>query len=127
MIAAVFKYLKTQHNVYEVTETTFRSCDPSSGVLNKYGTGDDQVALGEVRKYWFICNVEGHCLGGMRFGVEVGNKTSSAGDGTPMSPQSPEQPPPAGSNGGNRARGSGKWNVGASYLVVFGTVLRLFL
>ncbi|XP_027364814.1 mavicyanin-like [Abrus precatorius] len=67
----VFKYVKGQHNVYEVKEDTFRSCDASSGVLAKYESGEDQVALNEVKRYWFICNIAGHCLGGMRFGIEV--------------------------------------------------------
>ncbi|XP_061364699.1 mavicyanin-like [Gastrolobium bilobum] len=67
----VFKYVKGQHNVYEVKEDTFRSCDASSGVLAKYESGEDQVTLNEVKRYWFICNIAGHCLGGMRFGVLV--------------------------------------------------------
>lgn len=57
--------------MYEVTEKTFRSCDGSSGVLGKYESGEDQVVLKEVKRYWFICNIAGHCLGGMRFGIEV--------------------------------------------------------
>ncbi|CAJ1977629.1 unnamed protein product [Sphenostylis stenocarpa] len=72
----VFKYMKGQHNVYEVTEDTFRSCDASSGVLAKYESGEDEVALNEVKKYWFICNFAGHCLGGMRFGIKVKDATN---------------------------------------------------
>ncbi|XWS67726.1 hypothetical protein CRYUN_Cryun04dG0030100 [Craigia yunnanensis] len=66
-----FRYNKGQHNAFEVTEATYRSCDTSSGVLAKYETGDDQVKLSESKKYWFVCNVSGHCLGGMRFGIDV--------------------------------------------------------
>ncbi|KAL1186602.1 hypothetical protein V6Z11_A01G188800 [Gossypium hirsutum] len=66
-----FTYNKGQHNVFEVTESTHRTCDASSGVLAKYESGDDKVELTESKKYWFICNVNGHCLGGMRFGVDV--------------------------------------------------------
>ncbi|XP_022763039.1 mavicyanin-like [Durio zibethinus] len=66
-----FKYNKGQHNAFEVTEATYRSCDASSGVLAKYETGDDQVKLTESKKYCFICNVTGHCLGGMRFEIDV--------------------------------------------------------
>ncbi|KAG4998664.1 hypothetical protein JHK85_030103 [Glycine max] len=78
----VFKYVKGQHNVYEVTEDTFRSCDASSGVLAKYESGEDQVALSEVKRHWFICNIAGHCLGGMRFGIEVkdGNSVTNSTD-----------------------------------------------
>nr|GMC87423.1 Blue copper protein [Ipomoea batatas] len=67
----VFKYVKGQHNVYEVTESTYESCDTSSGVLGKYESGNDQVKLKEARKYWFVCDKDGHCLGGMRFGINT--------------------------------------------------------
>ncbi|TKY50748.1 Blue copper protein [Spatholobus suberectus] len=84
----VFKYVKGQHNVYEVTEDTFRSCDASSGVVAKYESGEDQVALNEVKRYWFICNIAGHCLGGMRFGIQVkdGNNFTNSTDGAPHPP-----------------------------------------
>nr|KYP69187.1 Blue copper protein [Cajanus cajan] len=84
----VFKYVKGQHNVYEVSEETFRSCDASSGVLAKYESGEDEVALNEVKKYWFICNVVGHCLGGMRFGIQV-KGDSNVTDGVFHSPIAP--------------------------------------
>lgn len=76
--------MKGQHNVYEVREDTFRSCETSSGVLAKYESGEDQVVLNKVKKYWFICNIVGHCLGGMRFGIEVkedSNNVISSMDG----------------------------------------------
>ncbi|MBA0734490.1 hypothetical protein Gogos_018395, partial [Gossypium gossypioides] len=80
-----FTYNKGQHNVFEVTESTYRTCDASSGVLAKYESGDDKVELTKSKKYWFICNVSGHCLGGMRFGVDVkaGNTSSTNLDPTP--------------------------------------------
>ncbi|KAL1343139.1 hypothetical protein AAHE18_09G207700 [Arachis hypogaea] len=72
----VFKYVKGQHNVYEVSEESFRSCDTSNGVLAKYESGKDEVELKKVKKYWFICNIAGHCLGGMRFGIDVKQRTN---------------------------------------------------
>ncbi|XVF45555.1 hypothetical protein PTKIN_Ptkin02bG0215500 [Pterospermum kingtungense] len=81
----VFKYNKGQHNAFEVTESAYRSCDTSSGVVAKYETGDDQIKLTESKKYWFVCNVNGHCLGGMRFGIDVkaGGNTSTDLEPTP--------------------------------------------
>ncbi|KAK9129412.1 hypothetical protein Sjap_009899 [Stephania japonica] len=72
----VFKYVKGQHNAYEVTKEVYRSCDvgngsANAGVVRKYESGSDEVVLGEAREYWFICSFEGHCLGGMKFGVDV--------------------------------------------------------
>ncbi|XP_056169992.1 basic blue protein-like isoform X1 [Syzygium oleosum] len=118
----VFKYIKGQHNVYEVTESTFRSCDPSTGVLAKYTSGNDQVTLTETKKYWFVCNVPGHCLGGMRFGVvaKVSNNT-----GTPaLVPQlGPPPPPQISKNGAYALRGLSTWD----YLILFGVSFRLCL
>ncbi|EOX97628.1 hypothetical protein QUC31_015599 [Theobroma cacao] len=76
-----FKYNKGQHNAFEVTEATYRSCDTSSGVLARHETGDDKVNLTESKKYWFVCNVGGHCLGGMRFGIDIkaGNTSTNLG------------------------------------------------
>ncbi|KAF1878313.1 hypothetical protein Lal_00046980 [Lupinus albus] len=71
------KYVREQHNVYEVTEDTFRSCNTSSGVLAKYDSGEDGVKLNKVKKYWFICDIPGHCLGGMRFGIEAINSSNA--------------------------------------------------
>ncbi|KAE8008781.1 hypothetical protein FH972_005257 [Carpinus fangiana] len=83
-----FKYVKGQHNAYEVRETTYRSCDASSGVLAKYESGDDQVKLNQAKKYWFICNVPGHCLGGMRFGIDV-KEASAASTSSQMEASPP--------------------------------------
>nr|GMC83469.1 Blue copper protein [Ipomoea batatas] len=71
LVRPLFKYVKGQHNVYEVAESTYESCDTSSGILGKYESGNDQVKLKEARKYWFVCDKDGHCLGGMRFGINM--------------------------------------------------------
>ncbi|XP_039014994.1 mavicyanin-like [Hibiscus syriacus] len=80
-----FKYNKGQHNAFEVTESTYRTCESSSGVLAKYESGEDKVKLNESKKYWFVCNVTGHCLGGMRFGIQVkaGHNTTTNSEPVP--------------------------------------------
>lgn len=61
--------------MYEVTEEVYRSCDTAGGdgdgdgVRAKYTSGYDRVVLAEARGYWFICDVPGHCQGGMRVAV----------------------------------------------------------
>ncbi|KAL4319565.1 hypothetical protein GQ457_18G018450 [Hibiscus cannabinus] len=109
-----FKYNTGQHNAFEVTESTYRTCDTSTGVLSKYESGDDKVKLNESKKYWFVCGVSGHCLGGMRFGIDVkaGNSTSNL-----------EPIPPA--NSGTRALVFDRWSLGL-YLFAFRTLLNLF-
>ncbi|CAL9760473.1 unnamed protein product [Musa acuminata subsp. burmannicoides] len=87
----VFKYVQVQHNVYQVTEETYRSCDSSTGVTRTYDSGDDRVTLGEATSYWFICTISGHCQAGMRLAVSVGNSSSDGGGATSAAPSPPEQ------------------------------------
>ncbi|KAJ0010237.1 hypothetical protein Pint_34325 [Pistacia integerrima] len=108
----VFKYSKGQHNVYEVTEATYRSCDASSGVLGEYESGNDQITLEEAKKYWFICNIAGHCLGGMRFGINVKEATSSNTNSTRDSPLPPVEP----TNYSSVIHGFQRWNFGILFL-----------
>ena len=83
--------------MYEVTEATYRSCNGSTGVLATYERGNDQIELDQAKKYWLICNIGGHCLGGMRFFIDVkeANSTNLRPTATPQS--EPPPPPPASS------------------------------
>ncbi|PIA27793.1 hypothetical protein AQUCO_07500010v1 [Aquilegia coerulea] len=92
----VFNYVQGQHNTYEVTEDTYRSCNSSTGILQMYDSGNDKVSLTEAKKYWFICNIPDHCRGGMKFGIEVKQGSSNPGS----TPQPPPPPPTQGSNNG---------------------------
>lgn len=77
--------------MYEVTKDTYRSCNGSNGVLAKYASGMDEIKLTEAKEYWFICNIPGHCLGGMRFIVnltQASSAVSSTGNDTTMLPGS---------------------------------------
>lgn len=126
VIGLVFKYLKGQHNVYEVIENAFRSCNASNGVLAKYESGEDQVVLNKVKKHWFICNIAGHCLGGMRFGIEVkdrNNDTTNFIDGA-FNPQI--QPTPSNNSCNSYFIISKKWRVIENFLP-FGIGLLLLL
>jgi hypothetical protein len=85
----VFQYVGSQHNTYEVTESTYRSCDAAgdNGVLAKHATGLDKVVLAEARAYWFVCEFPGHCLGGMKLAVNVSAAASpSPNAATPLPP-----------------------------------------
>ncbi|RWW36914.1 hypothetical protein BHE74_00058022 [Ensete ventricosum] len=83
----VFKYVQVQHNVYQVTQETYQSCDSNSGVIRTYDSGDDRVTLGEATIYWFICTITGHCQDGMKLAVSVANSSSDGG----AAPSPPEQ------------------------------------
>lgn len=112
---AVFEYVKSQHNVYEVTEAAYRTCDATAAgaVLATYDTGFDKVALPEARSYWFICEIPGHCMGGMKLAVNV-SAGPSGGGGAPA-PDAPPSP----SSGVARRSSSVAWAAG---LVVLAAV-----
>ncbi|KAL4616253.1 hypothetical protein ACB092_07G185400 [Castanea dentata] len=120
-----FTYVKGQHNAYEVTEDTYRSCNVSSGVLAKYESGNDQIKLKQAKKYWFICNVPGHCLGGMRFSIDV--KEASATSGA-NSTSATITPPPESSSPLNSCKSYApavRWSMGIN-LMAFGILVRLY-
>ena len=78
-MCVVFRYVKGEHNVYEVREEAYKRCEASgeSEVVGRYSSGEDEIELREAKKYFFICNVAGHCLGGMRLTIYVLNHTST--------------------------------------------------
>ncbi|OVA19821.1 Plastocyanin-like [Macleaya cordata] len=98
-----FDYVKGQHNTIEVTEDTFRSCDTgrSGAVIQRYDSGHDKVVLAQARKYWFVCDVSGHCLGGMKFGIDVIMITNNNTNISPNPGSTSESliPPPPQTNG----------------------------
>ncbi|KAF0910738.1 hypothetical protein E2562_004724 [Oryza meyeriana var. granulata] len=81
----VFNYVQRQHDVFRVTQDAFQTCDPANKTMQRWASGHDVVELAAPGIYYFICNVSGHCLGGMKFSVAVGE---------PLPPPSPPPPPP---------------------------------
>jgi hypothetical protein len=112
--AAVFNYVKSQHNVYEVTEAAYRSCDATApgSVLATYDTGFDRIVLADAKTYWFICEVPNHCIGGMKLAVNV-----SGAAGAPGGSPTIEVPPPSPSTASRSS-----WTAAWGGLVVLGVV-----
>ncbi|XP_015696643.1 blue copper protein 1a-like [Oryza brachyantha] len=82
----VFSYVQRQHDVLRVNLDAFRTCDPGANqTMQRWASGRDVVELAAPGSYYFICNVSGHCLGGMKFSVAVGE---------PLPPPPPPPPPP---------------------------------
>ena len=115
--------MKGQHNTYEVTENTYRSCDVTSGVLAKYESGDDQVKLKQAKKYWFSCNVPGHCLGGMRFSIDVKETNATSGDNITNAALTPQMESSSQINS-CKSYAPIRWSMGIN-LVGFGISVRL--
>ncbi|CAN6200488.1 unnamed protein product [Urochloa humidicola] len=118
----VFQYVSSQHNVYEVSESAYRSCDTgggNEGVRTKHTSGYDRVVLAEPRSYWFICDFPGHCLGGMKLAVNV----SAAAAAGPSKPDDVPQPPPLQPGGSSNAASPPAGSEGRRSWVAWGLAL----
>ncbi|TVU41531.1 hypothetical protein EJB05_15059, partial [Eragrostis curvula] len=78
----LFKYTKGQHTVVEVNGADFRACNLQGQRLGAWNTGNDVVRLQNPGRRWFICDVAGHCDGGMKMLITV----LDAGAPAPMTP-----------------------------------------
>ncbi|XP_024380119.1 early nodulin-like protein 12 isoform X1 [Physcomitrium patens] len=99
----VFKYIPSDHNVQEVTESDYVSCS-SLNPLAEYESGNDIVTLPKPGTHYYICGFLGHCdQGGMRMKITVrgayapqsvhGGATSPTGDlPSPMTGMDPGLP-----------------------------------
>nr|CAD1830495.1 unnamed protein product [Ananas comosus var. bracteatus] len=125
----IFNYVKGQHNTYQVTEDAYKACDGGETIppLRVYVSGNDVVNLTRAASYYFLCNIKGHCLGGMKLNITVAanatpTPTPSGGNTLPPPPPSPPLPP---ESRGNRGAMLGKWWWGCAALV-FGIFTSLY-
>ncbi|KAK1632953.1 hypothetical protein QYE76_007268 [Lolium multiflorum] len=67
-----FNYVPVLHDVYQVIQDAFRTCQPAVGqTVRMWASGSDVVDLAAPGDYYFLCNAPGHCFGGMKFSVSV--------------------------------------------------------
>ncbi|KAK9086823.1 hypothetical protein Syun_029217 [Stephania yunnanensis] len=99
----VFKYLPSIHNVMQVTQKDFESCNPPAKAIATYTSGKDTVILKMSGDFYFICGAPGHCDAGQKVHVKVGqgSASSSSSSAPAMSPKSSSSssstPPPTSS------------------------------
>ncbi|KAI5077102.1 hypothetical protein GOP47_0006926 [Adiantum capillus-veneris] len=67
----VFKYDATLHDVLQVSEGDYDTCNTSQPSA-VYNNGETFVSLNQVGTWCFICGVPGHCLAGQKLKVHVG-------------------------------------------------------
>ncbi|KAK3193786.1 hypothetical protein Dsin_025096 [Dipteronia sinensis] len=66
----VFKYSIQFHNVKQVSQKGFVSCDATSPMAT-YGTGSDSITLKSTGHYYFLCGFPGHCQAGQKVEILV--------------------------------------------------------
>ncbi|KAK9146681.1 hypothetical protein Sjap_006584 [Stephania japonica] len=98
----VFKYLPNIHNVMQVTQKDFESCNPPAKAIATYTSGKDTVILKTSGDFYFICGAPGHCDAGQKVHVKVGQGSASSSSAPAMSPKSSSSssstPPPTSSS-----------------------------
>ncbi|KAL1548328.1 Cupredoxin superfamily protein [Salvia divinorum] len=65
-----FKYNQQFHNVMEVSQQDYESCNSSSPILT-YTTGHDSIELTSAGHRYFICSTPGHCNAGQKLAIVV--------------------------------------------------------
>ncbi|KAK4753920.1 hypothetical protein SAY87_002024 [Trapa incisa] len=83
----VFNFVTNRHNVVEVSQADYDSCNTGS-TLQLLSAGPATITLNETKTYYFLCTVGGHCASGQKVAVTV-----RASSGTPTA--SPPPPPRA--------------------------------
>ncbi|KAL5819575.1 hypothetical protein ACOSQ4_023417 [Xanthoceras sorbifolium] len=66
----VFKYSNQYHNVKQVSQKDFLSCNATSPIAT-YATGSDSITLKSTGHYYFLCGFPGHCEAGQKFQILV--------------------------------------------------------
>ncbi|XP_021909800.1 mavicyanin-like [Carica papaya] len=67
----VFDYNNKFHNVKQVSEQDFETCNATSPIAT-HTTGSDTVTLKKLGNYYFLCGFQGHCEAGQRIQLVVG-------------------------------------------------------
>lgn len=87
----LFEYNTKFHNVLQVTQEQFKSCNASSPVAS-YNSGADSIPLKRPGTFYYLCGFPGHCQLGQKVEVKVIAGSSSALLG-PASGPSPSPSP----------------------------------
>ncbi|MCO5569003.1 hypothetical protein L7F22_022708 [Adiantum nelumboides] len=97
-----FKYQAGTHNVMQVSQDDYNSCDFKNPIGADNGEGNSTVTLASTGTFFYLCGVAGHCPGGMKLTIFVRDKTGS-GNSSSSNPTSPSNstslsPPSLGHN-----------------------------
>ncbi|XP_061996280.1 mavicyanin-like [Rosa rugosa] len=93
-----FSYNKQYHNVVQVSEQGFKSCNSSSPIA-AYSSGSDTITLERPGHYYFLCGAPGHCEDGQKVDVQVSRpipdnpSPAPSGLSSPSTPHPEERPP----------------------------------
>ncbi|XP_042480095.1 mavicyanin-like [Macadamia integrifolia] len=75
----VFTYVPMVHNVLEVIEKDFTTCNPQEKPIHIHTSGVTIVELTNSGNYYFFCAYGKHCELGQKLNITVGYKPGSTG------------------------------------------------
>ncbi|XP_022159180.1 mavicyanin-like [Momordica charantia] len=73
----LFSYNNKFHNVLQVNQQQYGSCNSSSPAAS-YNSGADSIALKRTGTFYFLCGFPGHCQEGQKVEIKVTRASSSA-------------------------------------------------
>lgn len=99
-----FNFMTGQHDVATVNKTSYDACSIAN-TITTVNTGPYNYTINSTGTHYFICTFSngGHCSGGQKLAISVGNSTSDASPGSPPTTPSSSPPPPAGSSASSLA------------------------
>ncbi|ONH95636.1 hypothetical protein PRUPE_7G081800 [Prunus persica] len=65
----IFAYNNQFHNVMQVSDQDFQSCNASA--ISTYTSGSDTSTLKRPGHYYFLCGAPGHCQAGQKVDIKV--------------------------------------------------------
>ncbi|KAH0468169.1 hypothetical protein IEQ34_003202 [Dendrobium chrysotoxum] len=72
----VFIYNKSLHDVVELEEADFSSCNVASPI-STYSTGNDSITIYRYGHSFFACGFPGHCVAGQKLDIYVPKNLSA--------------------------------------------------
>ncbi|KAL6283904.1 hypothetical protein ACE6H2_014833 [Prunus campanulata] len=81
----IFTYNNQFHNVMQVTNQDFQSCNTTSAMAT-YTSGSDTVTLNRSGHFYFLCGTPGHCQHGQKVDINVTLPISADGSFASPSP-----------------------------------------
>lgn len=87
---AVFKFLEGNHDVQEVSRSSFEECSTRNSIGEAIKTGPAKITIQTLGEHYYICTVGQHCLAGQKMAIKVSaaNASNTPADSTPPPPSS---------------------------------------
>ncbi|TKY64568.1 Blue copper protein [Spatholobus suberectus] len=84
-----FNFQTGEHNVIEVSEESYNSCNSANAIGTIFRTGPTNMTLNRGGEHYYICGVGQHCTNGQRLAIAVSGSSTAV---PPAATATPPQP-----------------------------------